>query len=110
MNTEKFVTKEELEGKLDEVDPQKDINALHRKNNELEQKLDLLSFAVVTLIHRHSGSLEFYGSKGAVRRIWTTGSSRMGKDDRRYLKGLIDKHGYEELIKEFLTISYPDGN
>ena len=59
MDSEEFVTKKELEEKLDELDAQKDINALHRKIGELEQKLDLLSFAVVTLVHRPSGSLEF---------------------------------------------------
>ena len=108
MNTEGFVTKQELEEKLDEVDAQKDINALHRQIDKLEQNLELLSFAVVTLIHRDSRGIKELGHTQMLGRLWNTGRTPLSTEEREYLKELVDKHGSEEIIKEFLSISYPN--
>lgn len=108
MNTEEFVSKRELEEKLDEIDPQKDINALHRKISELEQKLDHLSFAVVTLIYRDSHGIKKLGHTQMLGRLWNTGSTPLSREERKYLEELVNKLGAEEIIKEFLSISYPN--
>ena len=108
MNSEEFVTKKELEDKLDEVDAQKDIHALHKKVSNLEQKLELLSLAVVTLIYRDSRGIKELGHTQALGRLWSTGRNPLSTEERKYLEELVNELGSEEIIKEFLSISYPN--